>query len=1111
MAINKPSKVASPTPTWTKMATGEAAAEANISVAPVATVSEPAPVAAPRAVSPPIDVSKPIALPSGFPQQEFVADQSGKLVPDPSYQSYRYPASRIGGLAEGYHWVPNDDPSRILEGGGWTGMTVGTRPPPSEVMLTADQVRNLTDIVNQFREGIRSGGLAAVPGQAFGIAAGTPPELLRAFGAGEELIQRVQAPEYLRATQVVAEGRKGPEFIVEPSEPLPFMTEEEWGKKVEAGGIKFGSPEARTLMYRQFLAANVPPEEQQARGVLSAPVVEVGSITPDSLSVFLGAEVGDKYAVLATGEKIIVSGGVDIGDRFIQADVGEQVRSVEQLKVAQQAARETQEAQIAQQQTIQEAQVAQAAREAEQSVQDKQRLEQEFLNENDMTQRAMILSGTVSPDGRYTEPGFSASYADLPEADKDRVLSAYASASAQWQEARKPENIAKLAIGFIPIVGTVALWNDMDNTWRAVSIATDAIIVAPIISRVVGSVLRSTEAAKVASALKVDTSEARGALRAVDPSLVKPFDNFVKAQSDYARLLTDMKQAEKYLSEYGSVVEDPESIVEAIGRAKAALPAAEQEVITAANKFSGAQLSSTKAAFDSPAIAEQVAKDFPNDSVRAIKQLVNEVVNPSEAITLKQATIDYNNALHRVTELSARANLLERRSAPIVSAWKANPEKVAADYTRIQERLANVNRQLGEANMDLMAAQARLNIARTGDIQAVASRLAKARQEIGNLTREAAVRKGKGLSTSELEKRLEALRVTESKLAADVGDRVRHLEIEWAKPKTPSGGRLMVATKPSRVGVPSVRVVGEGVRRAGIAGLVLAEIARAVSSAGVEEAVAPEKIVRPAEVPEVSPAVSPEISPAEVAKVSPARTISVEEETRYVAGQEPAVAPSVRQLQEQAQKTQVEAAVEEATKTVTAQQLAAKAAVRPALRAELKTIVPVPVPRQPKVPIKGGPAPVFLESRAPIAAGSWAWKQGAFWKYVPPPWDQERPITLPKGVVPIGAINTHLRTPQETIQVIGSSESPVPESASIDLGVVDVFITDYGRRISFMGKGTRTDVGERIPRATQGMSIPAIENIVEVRTGAGSIRRHRPLLRRAPEPRLQARVGGVKL
>ncbi|KKL09971.1 hypothetical protein LCGC14_2560550, partial [marine sediment metagenome] len=61
-------------------------------------------------------------------------------------------------------------------------------------------------------------------------------------------------------------------------------------------------------------------------------------------------------------------------------------------------------------------------------------------------------------------------------------------------------------------------------------------------------------------------------------------------------------------------------------------------------------------------------------------------------------------------------------------------------------------------------------------------------------------------------------------------------------------------------------------------------------------------------------------------------------------------------------------------------------------------------------------------------------------------------------------------TPAETVQMIGESGVEVPETVSVDLGVVDIFISDYGNRIEFGGHGERTDVGQSLPSTTEGMS-----------------------------------------
>ena len=47
----------------------------------------------------------------------------------------------------------------------------------------------------------------------------------------------------------------------------------------------------------------------------------------------------------------------------------------------------------------------------------------------------------------------------------------------------------------------------------------------------------------------------------------------------------------------------------------------------------------------------------------------------------------------------------------------------------------------------------------------------------------------------------------------------------------------------------------------------------------------------------------------------------------------------------------------------------------------------------------------------------------------------------------------------------------MPESISVDMGVTDAFISDYGKKIAFTGKGSKTDVGKRLSSPTVGMSV----------------------------------------
>ena len=73
---------------------------------------------------------------------------------------------------------------------------------------------------------------------------------------------------------------------------------------------------------------------------------------------------------------------------------------------------------------------------------------------------------------------------------------------------------------------------------------------------------------------------------------------------------------------------------------------------------------------------------------------------------------------------------------------------------------------------------------------------------------------------------------------------------------------------------------------------------------------------------------------------------------------------------------------------------------------------------------------------------------------------QEKPISLDHP--PLGAKNTDETTPEKTIQMIGKSKAKVPKSASLDLGIMDVFISNYGQEIDFKSGGLETVAGERI-------------------------------------------------
>ena len=176
---------------------------------------------------------------------------------------------------------------------------------------------------------------------------------------------------------------------------------------------------------------------------------------------------------------------------------------------------------------------------------------------------------------------------------------------------------------------------------------------------------------------------------------------------------------------------------------------------------------------------------------------------------------------------------------------------------------------------------------------------------------------------------------------------------------------------------------------------------------------------------------------------------------------------AIQSAVQQAIQAQIKTIVSPAVKTQVVTALQTVTAIQPIVTTGFwATITPI-TPITPIIP----PPTLKKKKKKKIERGSITWLQGIFWKYIPPPWDMDKPITLKRGVAPLGAVNTELLTPQETIQMIGRTTAVVPESISIDLGIVDAFITGGGKDIEFRGKGELTDVGERLPITTQGMSV----------------------------------------
>lgn len=134
---------------------------------------------------------------------------------------------------------------------------------------------------------------------------------------------------------------------------------------------------------------------------------------------------------------------------------------------------------------------------------------------------------------------------------------------------------------------------------------------------------------------------------------------------------------------------------------------------------------------------------------------------------------------------------------------------------------------------------------------------------------------------------------------------------------------------------------------------------------------------------------------------------------------------------------------------------------------------PPPSSTPPKPPVDWDEEDVKEWKKSGFPAGTITWKQGMFWKVIPPPYDKDRPISMFDP--PIGAQNvdaTGEGASYKTLQVLGDK---VPEDVKVDLGWADVIITTDPEtkkpRIQYLQGGLETNVGDREPSNYSGMTI----------------------------------------
>ena len=694
-------------------------------------------------------------------------------------------------------------------------------------------------------------------------------------------------------------------------------------------------------------------------------------------------------------------------------------------------------------------------------------IEKRFLAYPESQQRAMISSQVKYRLPWEVKKDVKENLASLTEKQRERVLVYFATVVEPTQTTEQLKTLMKqqlkawggFYISLVPVAGTIYHWDNMSPTWRAISIAMDALIV-------VSWARAGIQALRAAKITPIKTGAAQ--LAKAESALTKQMAT--KLSKAYGKTIgtaytTMMKAQNAYLKELASVEE-------LIRKGKAVSVAKKVNLLKLETMLRGsgddfARMMRPQAGFDSKEIAK-LLDGFGDDLVRNTKAAV-EGLKPTNIQALQAAADKAQVALTTAqtkhpTDPSKWVDLLYDHA---MKQAKLERVKIGA-IERIWEQLLVARRagkttevaKLEKQLMDAIRAST-LAQAPVGDIDAIYRQLDAARKA------------GKTAEVTRLEKQLiDALRIDAiykqavaareagktaevARLEKQLREAIRAMDIEWVEGGAISRGRAgtLVADPwaPTRAATLP-KIASPGVQLAPLIAIA------PVKLVGIE----PDIVVSPREVPAVSPTVLPEIAPM---------VVSIVKATPEVAG---VTKVEVEAISEAAVKAATQAAIEGLTEAEikAATQTAAQTQVKAATKTQVKTIV--------KTATKLGLRWRLLaedkkekfkpkKERPTYPAGTIAWKQGMYWKIIPPPYDLKKPIhsiEAPKGVTRLEG------TPQQTLTFI---KGKLPFSdVSFDLGVVDGFIDVKKRTINFTGGGLETDVGKRKPEPTRGISLEKV-------------------------------------
>ena len=623
--------------------------------------------------------------------------------------------------------------------------------------------------------------------------------------------------------------------------------------------------------------------------------------------------------------------------------------------------------------------------------------------------------------------------------------------------------------------------------------------------------------------IKTGGKKATAAVVKVDKAIEAA--NVELRQAGATQNFTRMKQLEntiKDLKAHRAVI-DPVSIAQT----RAAQSAAKLE--QAADNYKNI-IKKSGAGFDDGLVSASL-DEMPKMIVRNTETAVKD--------TISKATTNVRSLRKALTQAESRLTSVQQTSAAsdtkiksLYDAWQragGGPGTVESrSWVQAVKDGKQVDKKLADALYSQVVAQKRLEQAAARSASELGIKLGQKRTELAQaqkqLRRAEAIEKGGGHTEPpayDLRDKVKRLQSEVYKLTDEYTTAVKKMETEirvkyekgkgyYAEPEGLGGGgrggvavaapselspSMIAALRQSGRAAPRVAGGAAAVRGAprvapnlvdAVAATTLGTI-KASWKVGDAEVPAIETVIREAITTTTAPMIREVISPSEAAAMTPDAIKAIEEAIQS------SIQAAIKAAAEGKTDTEIMAAtsaaiqesIESATEPATRAELQTRTKAMTKLATQTATATLTKLRRIKTPPIKGKFTPhiVFPEGgvdtdRKPIPEGSLTWAQGIKWKYIPAPWSENKPRTLNKA--PQGASNPTGTKPEATLQVIGKRPYKVPKDFSIDLGVVDAFITNYGKTIDFAGHGTKTDVGKRLASPTKGMSVAAIRPTEQV-------------------------------